>query len=150
VSSPPLAEPLGVDPRRQAIIAEARTWLGTRFHHYAWLKGAGCDCLGLIYGVYRACGLVGEIDIPYYRPDFMQHRDDERYLEGLLKYGHRVEQPATGDVALFKYGRVFGHAAIVIAWPRLIHAFAERGEVCLGVADQGRLRGRRLVFLSVF
>jgi NlpC/P60 family putative phage cell wall peptidase len=139
-----------LDPRRQAIIKEARTWIGTRFHHRAWVKGAGCDCLGLIYGVYRAVGLIDEIEIPFYRPDFMHHRSDETYLGGLLQYGHTVERPEPGDVAMFKYGRVFGHAAIVIAWPRLIHAFAERGEVCLGDADQGRLRGRHLVFLSVF
>lgn len=139
-----------LDPRRQAIIREASTWLRTRFHHRAWVKGAGCDCLGLIYGVYRACGLVGEIDIPFYRQDFMHHRDDETYLGGLLQYGHQVEQPEPGDVAMFQYGRVFGHAGIVIAWPRLIHAFAERGEVCLGDGDQGRLRGKPVVFLSVF
>jgi NlpC/P60 family putative phage cell wall peptidase len=139
-----------VDPRRQAIITEAKSWLHTRFHHRAWVKGAGCDCLGLIYGVYRACGLVSEIKIPFYRPDFMHHRSDETYLKGLLQHGHRVERPEPGDVALYKYGRVMGHAAIVIEWPLLIHAFAERGEVCLGNGDQGRLRGRELVFLSVF
>jgi NlpC/P60 family putative phage cell wall peptidase len=139
-----------LDPRRRAIITEARTWLGTRFHHRAWIKGAGCDCLGLIYGVYRAVGLVGEIEIPFYRPDQSYHRNEETYLAGLLQYGHEVAHPEPGDVALFKYGRLYWHAAIVIAWPLLIHAFAERGEVCLGDANQGRLRGRQLVFLSVF
>jgi NlpC/P60 family putative phage cell wall peptidase len=139
-----------LDPRRQAIIDEAKTWLGTRFHHMACVKGAGVDCLHLIYGVYRHVGLVGEIEIPFYRPDQFQHRREETYLEGLLQYGHRVERPEPGDVAIFKYGRVFWHAGIVVDWPLLIHAFAERGEVCLGDADQGRLRGRDVVFVSVF
>lgn len=135
---------------RAAIIAEARTWLGTRFHHRAWVKRAGADCLGLIYGVYRAVGLIGEVDIPFYRPDQFLHRKEETYLEGLFQYGHEVAHPEPGDVALFKYGQVYWHGAIVIDWPLLIHAFAERGEVCLGDADQGRLRGRNVVFLSVF
>lgn len=138
-----------LDPRRQAIIDEARTWLGTRFHHGQWVKGAGVDCLGLIYGVYRAVGIVGEIEIPFYRPDFMHHRDGESYLEGLLQYGREVERPEPGDIALFKYGRVFGHGAIVVEWPLLIHAFAERGEVCWGDAEQGRLaRHRPVIFLT--
>jgi NlpC/P60 family putative phage cell wall peptidase len=137
---------------RQAILAEAETWLGTRFHHYAWVKGAGVDCLGLIYGVYRGVGLVPEINIPYYRPDQMLHRDEETYLGGLLQYGgHEVEHPEPGDVALFTYGRLLWHGAIVVAWPRLIHAYAERGRVCRGDGEQGRLRAHRpLKFISVF
>jgi len=140
-----------IDPRRRAIVAEAQAWLGTRFHHMQCLKGAGVDCLGLIYGVYRAVGLVGEVKIPFYRPDFMHHRSGEDYLEGLLQYGRVVERAEPGDVALFRYGRVFGHGAIVVEWPRLIHAFAERGEVCWGDGEQGRLAGHRpIVFVSMF
>ena len=36
--------------------AEARAaairWLGTPYHHQASVRGAGCDCLGLIRGIY--------------------------------------------------------------------------------------------------
>src|SRR6516162_6598439 len=137
-----------LDPRRQAIIDEAKTWIGTRFHHMQAVKGAGVDCLGLIYGVYRAVGLIGDIAIPFYRPDYMHHRDDESYLEGLLQYGHPVAHPEAGDVALLRYGRVYAHGAIVVEWPRLIHAFAERGEVCWGDGEQGRLLGRSVKFVS--
>ena len=41
---------------RQQIVEEARSWVGTRYHHQQSVKGVGCDCVGLI----RACGeLVG-------------------------------------------------------------------------------------------
>ena len=33
---------------RETIIAEARAWIGTPYHHQAALKGVGCDCLGQI------------------------------------------------------------------------------------------------------
>lgn len=46
------------DPRRISIVAEARRWLGTPFHHQASLRGAGCDCAGLVRGVGEACGLL--------------------------------------------------------------------------------------------
>jgi NlpC/P60 family putative phage cell wall peptidase len=136
---------------RQAIIDEAKTWIGTRFHHMACVKGAGVDCLNLIYGVYRAVGLVGEIEIPFYRPDQMLHRDEETYLAGLLQHGHEVPHPQPGDVALFTYGRLLWHGAIVTEWPRLIHAFAEQGKVCPGDGENGRLRAHRPVkFISWF
>ena len=36
-----------------AHVASARGWLGTPYHHQASLKGVGCDCLGLLRGVWR-------------------------------------------------------------------------------------------------
>ena len=39
---------------RTRIIAEARAWIGTPYRHQASLKGVGCDCLGLVRGVWRA------------------------------------------------------------------------------------------------
>ena len=43
---------------RTAIVEEARAWIGTPYRHQASLKGVGCDCLGLIRGVWRA--VMGE------------------------------------------------------------------------------------------
>jgi NlpC/P60 family putative phage cell wall peptidase len=39
------------------VIAEARTWLGTRWRHQGVLKGVGCDCIGLVGGVAAALGI---------------------------------------------------------------------------------------------
>ncbi len=38
---------------REKIVAAARAWVGTPYHHQASVKGAGCDCLGLIRGIWR-------------------------------------------------------------------------------------------------
>ncbi len=39
------------------IVRRARGWLGTPYHHQASVKGVGCDCLGLIRGLWRElCG----------------------------------------------------------------------------------------------
>jgi len=37
-----------------AIVTEARRWIGTPYVHQGSLCGAGSDCLGLIRGIYRA------------------------------------------------------------------------------------------------
>ena len=38
---------------RKDIVAETRDWIGTPYRHQASLKGVGCDCLGLVRGVWR-------------------------------------------------------------------------------------------------
>ena len=45
-------------PDTNLILTEARSWIGTPYRHQASLKGIGCDCLGLLRGVWR--GVMGE------------------------------------------------------------------------------------------
>lgn len=46
--------------------AEARAWLGTPYRHQASLIGVGCDCLGLVRGVWRGLhGTEPEAAPPY-------------------------------------------------------------------------------------
>jgi NlpC/P60 family putative phage cell wall peptidase len=40
------------------VVAEAREWLGTRWHHQAATKGVGTDCMGLVRGVSARLGLM--------------------------------------------------------------------------------------------
>ena len=52
---------------RAHIIAQAREWLGTPFHHQARVKGVGADCAGLVIGVARALDIVGpDFDVAAY------------------------------------------------------------------------------------
>jgi hypothetical protein len=50
---------------------------------------------------------------------------------------------------LFKFGRCFAHGAIVVVWPRLIHAWHNAG-VIYADADQGQLAGRAKRFFCPF
>ena len=48
--------------RAEEIVARARAWIGTPYRHQASRKGVGCDCLGLVRGVWRAvCGAEPEV-----------------------------------------------------------------------------------------
>jgi cell wall-associated NlpC family hydrolase len=141
---------VSADHGRAAVVAAARTWLGTPYHHMGRVKGAGVDCLMLLAEVYAAAGIVPHISIPFYPPDWNLHRDAERYLEGVIHYAHEVAgPPEPGDVALFKFGRCFAHGAIVVAWPALIHAFVRVG-VVEADATRGALEGRPVRFFSPF
>jgi cell wall-associated NlpC family hydrolase len=138
------------EPRRAAVLVEAADWLGTPYHHMGRVKRGGTDCLMLLAEVYQAAGLIPHVEIPFYPPDWHLHRGAERYLDGLRRYAREIEaDPQPGDAVLFRFGRCFAHGAIVVAWPRLIHAWHNAG-VVYADADQGQLAGRSARFFSPF
>lgn len=103
---------------RGAIVAEARAWMGTPYRHQASRKGVGCDCLGLVRGVWRA--LLGEEPerVPGYTRDWSEAGGAEALAEAGRR--HLVEiDPATarpGDVLVFRMrpGGPAKHAGILI------------------------------------
>lgn len=112
------------------VIAEARTWIGTPWHHLARVKGAGVDCAQFLVAVFAAAGAIEPFEADYYPADWHMHRDEPRFLEMLLRHGERVTDPQPGDVVMFNFGRHAAHGGIVIAWPLIIHAFRDEGAVC--------------------
>ena len=108
-----------------AIIVEtARSWLGTPYRHLAATKHAGCDCLGLIRGVWAE--LYGALpEVPNYRAEARDHRDLLAAAEGRLQ---RVELGA-GAIVLFRLGAVPRHCGIMTGPGRFIHAQERIGVV---------------------
>ncbi|MGH7075553.1 MAG: NlpC/P60 family protein [Stellaceae bacterium] len=139
---------------RDAIVAEARSWIGTPYRHMGRAKGAGggVDCAQLVYLVYRASGLVEEIPLSAYPRDFMLHRGAERYLDAVTTHAHETAAPAPGDVVLFRIGRLYAHGAIVDepGWPRIIHAWYAARAVVTDRGDRGQLGARPKRFFSRF
>lgn len=134
---------------RQAIIQEARLWLGTPFHHQGRVRDAGVDCLQLLIGVYSAVGLIDALDVGHYSWDWHFHKSEERYLHGVAEYAKQVAQPLPGDVALFTFGHCASHAAIVIDWPLCIHAYHGQGVVETDAENGAELSGRLHSFWSI-
>lgn len=112
--------------RRGAIIGAARHWLGTPYHHQASLRGVGCDCLGLVRGVWR--DLLGEEPElpPPYSPLWAESLRQETLAAAALRHLEPVaigaERP--GDVLLFRWREHLPakHCAILSAPDRIIHA----------------------------
>ena len=63
--------------RAEAIVAEAVSWVGTPYRHQAALKGIGCDCLGLVRGIWRAVYGSEPEATPAYTPDWAEARGAE-------------------------------------------------------------------------
>lgn len=118
---------------RAAIIAAARGWIGTPYHHQAALKGVGCDCIGLIRGIWREIHGEEPETVPAYSPDW----GDADKAEDLLAAGHRhltaipVDDARPGDVIAFRWrdGSVAKHSAILTAPDRIVHAYNRGGVV---------------------
>ena len=115
---------------RAAVVAAARRWLGTPYHHAADVPGAGVDCAMLLVRVFVDLGLVEPFDPRPYTRDWYMHRDEERFLGFLLARAHPVDPstgsgPEPGDVILFRFGRCFAHGGIVTETAPLtiVHAF---------------------------
>lgn len=109
--------------QRERVIAEAATWLGTKFHHRARLKGVGVDCAQLLIGVYSNAGVIPAFTPPQYPPDFMLHRVQPVFEDIVKQFSREIKEPRPGDVVLFFVGRCYSHSAIIVKWPtELIHA----------------------------
>ena len=134
---------------RAAVVAEARSWLGTPWHHRARIKGAGVDCVQLLAGVFHACGLLPDIDTGDYPPDWMFHRDEERMLNGLRQYAAEIDSPAPGDVVVFRFGRCYSHCGIIVDAPVMIHAYIDERAVVIGDLDAGAFAGRARKFFTI-
>jgi len=114
---------------REAAIAEAHTWLGTPYHHQGRIKGVGVDCATILCEVYEKIGAIPFVDPTPYPPDWHLHRDGERYMGWLHQYAKETDKPQPGDIALWKFGRCFSHAGIIISDQQIIHSYLGIGVV---------------------
>jgi cell wall-associated NlpC family hydrolase len=111
--------------QRAAVVAEARSWIGTPYHNCADVKGAGVDCGMLLVRVFVDTGLVPPFDPRPYPVDWHLHRGEERYLGFLFDRCCEVAEPKPGDVMVLRYGRCYSHGGIVTKPNPLtmVHAF---------------------------
>jgi NlpC/P60 family putative phage cell wall peptidase len=127
---------------RGAIVAEAVGWIGTPYRHQASLKGVGCDCLGLVRGVWRA--RLGEEPerVPGYTRDWAEAGGGEVLAEAGRRHLVEIAVAAArpGDVLVFRMrpGGPAKHAGILVEGaalgpagrvraPRFVHAYEGAG-----------------------
>ncbi len=126
--------------QRKAVVAEARSWLGTPYHDHGRVKGAGADCALMPLEVYSRALTLHMPQVPKYVMQWHLHRSEELYLEYVRNLGAiEVAIPEPGDFALFRIGRVYSHGAIVLAWPKILHAVNPRGVILADASIDERL-----------
>lgn len=112
----------------EAIVAEARRWIGTPYHHQASSKGAGCDCAGLVLGVWRAVIGPWPEALPPYTPDWAEASGEELVRDMARRHMAEIGLAAArpGDVLVFRMLRhgPAKHCGIMSGPDAMIHAFS--------------------------
>lgn len=121
----------------QDIVNEARTWLGTPFHHQGRAKGAGVDCVGLPGMSAQSVGFKVEDRTGYSRLPDGETLEAELDRQMLCVWQRGMGDPLAvlqpGDVPLFRMPRLPRHVGIycgvVDGEHRFIHATSDVGKV---------------------
>lgn len=132
---------------RRQVVAEARDWLGTPYRHQGRTRGAGCDCLGLVRGLWRALYGTEPEAVPPYTRDWAERGGEERLWRAALRHLQPVDgATAPGQILLFRMrpGALAKHLGVLSAPDRFIHAYSGHGvvESALTPAWQRRIVAR--------
>lgn len=129
---------------REEVLGEALRWIGTPYRHQASRRQVGCDCVGLIRGVWRAV-YASEPEAPApYSKDWAEATGEERLLDAARR--HCLERPVAdalpGDLVLFRWRPHLPakHAGILAADERFIHAYEGHAVALSPLVPQWRRR----------
>lgn len=120
---------------RAAIVAEARSWLGTRWQHQASVKGVACDCIGFVAGVAYELGIDGAAQ---WKSDQKLHQyarqPDPAVLVAAcdaLMQRIPVGQANVADVLVMRFEKEPQHFGLLVEREpmRMIHAWASARKV---------------------
>jgi hypothetical protein len=120
---------------RQQIVDEARSWIGTPFHHQAYRKGVGSDCIGMIAGVGLHFNLPGMVEWDRRSSSHnYAEQPDPRYLLSVCdEFLDRVPKAAIelADILLLRFETDPMHFSLVTKRDPLyvIHSLSRLGRV---------------------
>lgn len=104
------------------VIAEARSWVGTPYKDGHSLKGIGCDCVGLLEGLWLS--IKGGVPDEERRTARDWHIMEPNALSDVAnRYLTKIDDPEPGALVVLSYGRsgAANHCG-VLGENTLIHA----------------------------
>lgn len=117
---------------RDAIVAEARSMIGTPWHHQGRLPGVGLDCIGLVVCVLERLGYTAKDRYGYRRAPV-----PAEFIAAVREQAMEkpIDEMAKGDMLLIAPGKLLQHAAIYSGNDTIIHARTKAAveEVTLGL-----------------
>jgi NlpC/P60 family putative phage cell wall peptidase len=116
--------------RGEMIVMLAEGWIGTPYRHQGSLKGVGCDCIGLIRGIWQE--LYGEEPevVPAYAADWAERSGEDRLMDAALRLfgpAMQMREAEPGDVLLFRWRPdcAAKHAGVLAGRQHFIHAYEQ-------------------------
>jgi NlpC/P60 family putative phage cell wall peptidase len=126
------------------IVAEALSWEGTPYRHQGSRKQVGCDCLGLVRGIWREVYGFNAEAPQAYAPDWAEAGGEEKLIEAARR--HCIERVGTdmepGDLILFRWRTHLPakHAGILVTRDRFVHAYQGHSVTTSSLVPQWRQR----------
>jgi NlpC/P60 family putative phage cell wall peptidase len=118
---------------RARIVAAARSWIGTPYHHQGSLRGVGTDCLGLVRGLHRDLLGCEPEPPPAYTRDWAEAAGAETLLAAARRHLVEIDvaAAAAGDILCFRWraGLPAKHLGVLTSRRSMIHAI-EGAAVC--------------------
>lgn len=113
------------------ILAECREWLGTPYQHQGSLKHVGCDCLGLLRGVWRHLYGREPQALPHYTSDWGEADGSEPLLNALNQHMQPEEDFEAGSILLFRWRPTLPakHLGIITGPNTFIHSYDRVGVI---------------------
>lgn len=115
----------------------ARRWIGTPYFVGQAARGLGCDCVGLIRGVWADLTGNPPPPVPGWRPDWF-NGPDRPLVEAARTYLHPVPlaEAAPGDMVVLRIqGTREAHCGILDHGDQIIHAVEGAGVVLVPFAS---------------
>lgn len=118
---------------RKEIINEALSWVGTPYIPSQRCKGAGCDCVGLFWGVTNELKLDVSKDL-LLQPNYAKYAYGDSLLKALRKYMDEIpiSERNDGDLLVLRIGAAPTHVGIFY-WlngqESMIHADSKKGVI---------------------
>ena len=118
---------------RAHILDRAKAWIDTPYQHQASARQAGCDCLGLIRGIWRETYGQEPLEVPPYTANWAEETGRETLLEAaqscLVPINPKSAQ--AGHIMLFRMSphAPCKHIAIRASETTIIHAYWGRAVV---------------------
>ena len=116
------------------IVAVARRWIGTPFHHQAALRKVGCDCLGLVRGVWLELGGTAPHENMDYDRYWCHRSGPNLLIQGLSAYLRPVpiDDIEHGDViaCAMRFGAAAQHVGFLTqdqSRRGFVHSHSEHG-----------------------
>ncbi|UJW76557.1 NlpC/P60 family protein [Rhizobium sp. SL42] len=100
------------------VLGIAEQWIGTPYRHQGSAIGVGCDCLGLVRGIWRELYGCEPERVPAYAADWAERSGEERLLEAAGRHFEPVVSrhlSLPGDLVIFRFrpGCAAKHAGIL-------------------------------------
>lgn len=128
----------------QDVLIETQRWIGTPYRHQGSKCQVGCDCLGLIRGIWRALYGQEPQKIGAYSPDWAESGAGDPLLAAahIHMVAKELAQAQPGDMLVFRWreGMAAKHVGILAEPHRFIHAYEGHSVLESALIPQWRKR----------